>query len=167
LPIRYAFADPPAIAEERRLLYVALTRAARHLVVTWTATRQTAKGTQATQQPSRFLAELKPPAPRTAHVPASPGAPARPRRSTLFHRSGEGGADGDAIQASFERLAEWRRDRARRDGVPAYVVAHDAHLRAIAATRPRTVDALLSVPGIGPVRVERYAEEILQVLEPS
>jgi hypothetical protein len=40
-------------------------------------------------------------------------------------------------------------------------------LRAIAVARPRTVDALLLVPGMGPVRVERYGEEILQVLEPS
>ncbi|HEX2766803.1 MAG TPA: ATP-dependent DNA helicase UvrD2 [Candidatus Limnocylindria bacterium] len=163
LPIRYAFADPAAIAEERRLLYVALTRAARHLTVTWAATRQTAKGSDAKQRPSRFIAELKPPAAPTGRAVAI-GSARRERRSDLFRGSGGGGADRDRDQQSFERLAEWRRDRARRDGVPAYVVAHDAHLRAIAAARPRTVEALLSIPGMGPVKVERYGEEILAAL---
>ncbi len=161
LPIRYAFADPAAVAEERRLLYVALTRAARYLTVTWAATRQTAKGTQATQQPSRFLAELKPPGPRSSARSVVSGSAAP---------SGKGGRQrvsalsDDPNQPSFERLAEWRRDRARRDGVPAYVMAHDAHLRAIAAARPRTADALLMIPGMGPVKVERYGEEIIEAL---
>jgi DNA helicase II / ATP-dependent DNA helicase PcrA len=151
LPIRYAFTDPDAIAEERRLLYVALTRAARHLTLTWAATRQTAKGSEARQQPSRFLAELRPPPPPKA----------RSVSETTIRRSS---ADGGVDQQSFERLAEWRRDRARRDGVPAYVVAHDAHLRAIAAARPRTLDALAALPGMGPVKVDRYGEEILLAL---
>jgi DNA helicase II / ATP-dependent DNA helicase PcrA len=160
LPIRYAFADPAAVAEERRLLYVALTRAARYLTVTWAATRQTAKGTQATQQPSRFLAELKPPALRTARsVDSGSTAPSR-----KAGRSPGSALSDDPNQPSFERLAEWRRDRARRDGVPAYVVAHDAHLRAIAAARPRTADALLAVAGMGRVKVERYGEEIMAAL---
>jgi superfamily II DNA helicase RecQ len=67
----------------------------------------------------------------------------------------------------FSRLVEWRRERARRDGVPAYVVAHDAHLRAIAAARPTSLASLGRLPGMGPIKVERYGEEILASLSGS
>ena len=56
----------------------------------------------------------------------------------------------------------------RRDRIPAYVVAHDVHLRAIAAQRPRTLEALLAVDGIGPTKAERYGDEILALVgEPA
>jgi superfamily II DNA helicase RecQ len=61
-------------------------------------------------------------------------------------------------------LQLWRRERAARDGVPSYVVAHDAALLAIAETGPRTLTALGQVKGMGPVKVERYGEEILAIM---
>jgi DNA helicase-2/ATP-dependent DNA helicase PcrA len=63
-------------------------------------------------------------------------------------------------------LREWRARRCRADGVPAYVVVHDRHLRTIAMARPRTPTELIACDGIGPAKLERYGEDILAVLEP-
>jgi ATP-dependent DNA helicase RecQ len=65
----------------------------------------------------------------------------------------------------LEALQLWRRERARTDGVPAYVVAHDATLVEIAADLPRSPTALGRVRGMGPVKVERYGPEILALVE--
>jgi superfamily II DNA helicase RecQ len=89
--------------------------------------------------------------------------PERRRRSELFHSSGITSSDGRE-RRTFTRLAEWRRDRARRDGVPAFVIAHDATLRAIAAAQPADETALSAIAGIGPVKVERYGAEICEVV---
>ena len=48
--------------------------------------------------------------------------------------------------------------------MPAYVVAHDATLAAIAGMRPTSIAALAAVKGMGPARLERYGPEILAVL---
>ncbi len=61
----------------------------------------------------------------------------------------------------FERLREWRLDRARAAGIPAYGVCQDVTLRAIAAARPSSADELLAIAGMGPARVEHYGAEIL------
>src|SRR5690606_9645843 len=70
-----------------------------------------------------------------------------------------------AGRALFEALREWRRDRARADGVPPYVVLSDAHLAGVARSRPRTPVALSRCDGIGPTKLDRYGEEILEVVE--
>ena len=62
------------------------------------------------------------------------------------------------------RLRSWRLERSREDGVPAYVVLHDATIRELAAVRPQTLDELAGVKGLGPVKVERYGEAVLAVL---
>ena len=59
LPIRQAASDPDALAEERRLLYVGITRARRHLMLSWALIRFGVKGTAARARPSRFIAELR------------------------------------------------------------------------------------------------------------
>jgi superfamily II DNA helicase RecQ len=64
----------------------------------------------------------------------------------------------------FDRLREWRRERAREDEVPAYVVLHDATLRALAATKPATEADLAGVKGFGPAKLERYGEDVLAVI---
>jgi superfamily II DNA helicase RecQ len=58
-------------------------------------------------------------------------------------------------------LKRWRLERARRDGVPAYVVFHDSTLAAIAECHPRTAAELLAVSGVGPAKLERYGREVL------
>jgi DNA helicase II / ATP-dependent DNA helicase PcrA len=75
--------------------------------------------------------------------------------------AGDSGVD----EGLFQSLKEWRRGRSRADNVPAYVVAHDSTLAAIAALRPRTESELLKVSGMGPKRVEAYGDEILAAIE--
>ncbi len=69
-------------------------------------------------------------------------------------------ADGGLV----ERLRSWRLERARTDGVPAYVVLHDATLRELAAARPASIGELAGVKGFGPTRIERYGDELLELL---
>jgi hypothetical protein len=71
----------------------------------------------------------------------------------------------EAAQACFDNLKEWRRQRADADGVPPYVVFHDAHLRAIAQAAPTSLIALSRCPGVGPTKLDRYGDEVLEVLE--
>jgi DNA helicase-2/ATP-dependent DNA helicase PcrA len=134
LPTRQAARDEELLAEERRLLYVGITRARRYLFLSRSAA---ARG-------SRFLDELR---------PAASAADGRP--------NGDGGANGDPV---FAALRSWRRDRARIDGIPPYVVFHDRTLAEIARRRPRSPEELATVAGVGPTKLERYAKEVLAAL---
>ncbi|CAN5208825.1 ATP-dependent DNA helicase UvrD2 [soil metagenome] len=135
LPIRQA-SDREALAEERRLLYVALTRARTHLALSWSG------------RASRFIAELR------------RGAVPRQRRATPPTN-----ALTEADEPLLEKLIEWRRERARTDGVPAYVVADNKTLAAITAQRPTSEAGLLGVPGIGQRKVATYGAEILAIIQ--
>jgi len=70
------------------------------------------------------------------------------------------GVDADLLA----RLKAWRTDQAREQSVPPYVVFHDSTLAAIAAVRPRDLDALSTIPGIGEKKLERYGPALLQLL---
>jgi len=61
-------------------------------------------------------------------------------------------------------LRAWRSARARSDGLPAYVIAHDALLAALVETRPDSAATLRRVKGMGPAKLERYGDEILAIL---
>jgi ATP-dependent DNA helicase RecQ len=64
----------------------------------------------------------------------------------------------------FEALRTLRAEIARRDGVPAYVVFPDRTLVEIAVRRPRSVEALADVRGVGPVKLERYGPQFLDLV---
>ena len=64
----------------------------------------------------------------------------------------------------FAALKSWRLERARADEVPAYVVFHNTTLEEIAARRPRSLAELAAVPGIGPAKLARYGEDLLEAL---
>jgi DNA helicase-2/ATP-dependent DNA helicase PcrA len=148
LPIRQSSSDADALAEERRLLYVGITRARRHLVLSWAGSRVGAKG-PVRARASRFISELRPNAvARSAPRASSPAA--------TFEIS-------PADEPLLERLIEWRRQRARADGVPAYVVADNKTLAAVAVRRPSDAAGLLGVPGIGQRKVAIYGDEILAI----
>jgi ATP-dependent DNA helicase RecQ len=99
---------------------------------------------------------------RTVMMRKEPERPARRARSTPKSAvAAELSGDGAAV---FERLRAWRAATAKEQGVPAYVVFHDATLRAIASELPRTLDALSTISGVGENKLARYGEGILQVL---
>jgi DNA helicase-2/ATP-dependent DNA helicase PcrA len=142
LPIRQALDDPAALEEERRLLYVGITRARRHLALSWAHRRRSS-------EPSRFLRDLQHATARASGQPAA--AVPRPRVPT-------------AADPLFDDLRAWRSERAKADGVPAYVVAHDSTLAAIAEARPRSLEFLALVKGLGPTKLDRYGPDILAVV---
>ena len=105
------------------------------------------------------------------------GQPVRPRdldrdgvADWLVQGQGDTGRDRDAGQpdagdAALERvLRAWRIGLARQQGVPPYVILHDTTLVALVAARPQTLRDLLHVPGIGPVKAEKYGKAILALL---
>ena len=84
----------------------------------------------------------------------------RRRQSTVPEDDGAVSDDDPLLQ----RLRAWRLQKARQQGVPAYIVAHDSVLRNIAAARPRNERELLAVKGIGPRKAEEYGAELLALL---
>jgi ATP-dependent DNA helicase UvrD/PcrA len=152
LPIRGAIDDPEALAEERRLLYVGITRARRHLCLSWADRRET-RGREGRRSRSRFLNGLVPSPPRrVVQLPDGFAAPARP--------SGRAANDSPLMAA----LRAWRAGRAREDGIAAFIVLHDSTLAAIADARPATLAGLRRVKGMGPLKLDRYGEAILAVI---
>ncbi|HET8968806.1 MAG TPA: RecQ family ATP-dependent DNA helicase [Gaiellaceae bacterium] len=72
--------------------------------------------------------------------------------------------DADVDEDLVSRLRSWRLERSQEDAVPAYVVLHDSTLRELAALRPQTMNELAGVKGFGPVKLERYGDDLLAVI---
>jgi len=70
----------------------------------------------------------------------------------------------DIDEALFQALRAWRLEQAHAQNVPPYVVFHDSHLRAIAAERPVTLDALSRLQGIGPRKLEQYGTAVIELV---
>ena len=136
LPFKRAKTDA-AIDEERRLLYVGITRARTHLFLTRVA--------GANLKPSRFLAEMGI-GPQSKRPPLNTSERTQPE------------------DPAVEALKRWRLQRSRDDSVPAFVVFHDSTLEAIAAARPDNLGELSEVSGVGPTKLDRYGDEILHTL---
>ena len=111
------------------------------------------KGTQ----PARILLPSDDDARRKA------GAPASPARAKPAVTAPETELD-DEGEVIFAALRAYRMERARADGVPPYVVASDRTLREIALLRPHSLDELAQAHGIGPTKLERYGEALLDVV---
>jgi ATP-dependent DNA helicase RecQ len=73
-------------------------------------------------------------------------------------------ATADADPALFQRLREWRSAVARAEGIAAFMVFHDRTLNELAARKPADRSQLEAVPGIGPSKLARYGEALLQIL---
>jgi DNA helicase-2/ATP-dependent DNA helicase PcrA len=147
LPITHA-TTPEQVVEERRLLYVGITRARRHLWLSWAAAR--AAGGRRPRKRSRFLDVLAP--------AGSEGMARREKAKRLPVAVAPEDAD------VFERLREWRLGVARETGLPPYVVFNDRTLAAIASARPATPSELAGLPGIGPKKLEEYATAVLALV---
>jgi DNA helicase-2/ATP-dependent DNA helicase PcrA len=158
LPIRQA-TDPAGLAEERRLLYVGITRARRHLWLSWATRRVGVTGREGRRSRSRFLDGLLPVAPGRVRVPSglSGLADGAPRSSAVRVAPGERSPLSNALRA-------WRTARAKQDEIAAFIVFHDSTIEAIATARPRSIAELRRVPGVGPTKLDRYGEEIIGVV---
>jgi DNA helicase-2/ATP-dependent DNA helicase PcrA len=75
------------------------------------------------------------------------------------------GTDTGSTDKCAQALREWRSEAAKQASVPAYVVLNDSELTGIATVRPKTLSELARCKGIGPVRLERWGDELLAVLE--
>ncbi|HET7488925.1 MAG TPA: ATP-dependent DNA helicase UvrD2 [Acidimicrobiales bacterium] len=171
VPIGHA-TTPAAEAEERRLLHVALTRALDEVHCTW-AERRTFGSKAVSRTPSPFLDGIQEAvaamaaggrpsdwrhriAAERARLRALPGAGPR-RRSPSAQAP-------DAAPEVWDALTAWRSATAQASGVPAYLIFHDATLAAVAEARPSTREELLALPGLGPVKAERYGDALLALL---
>jgi len=154
LPIIYAQTDE-AIEEERRLLYVGVTRARERLYLSWALARSA--GGRRTRKPSRFLDDLLRGGPGASGMRPA-GAKSGTSRRAVQTRPGLGADD-----PLFARLREWRLAAAREQSVPAYVIFSDATLQAIAATRPASRAELAGVSGVGTVKLDRYGADVLDL----
>jgi DNA helicase-2/ATP-dependent DNA helicase PcrA len=145
VPIQHATTDAQ-VAEERRLLYVGITRARERLALSWALARS--PGQRRNRRPSRFLDGLRPSIPREPAVTKKAKGP-KPEA-----------ADAEL----FGRLRAWRRAQAEAQSVPPFVVFSDAVLVAIADARPDSRPALARISGVGPAKLERYADPVLTVI---
>jgi ATP-dependent DNA helicase RecQ len=93
-------------------------------------------------------------------------APKRPERRLVDKsRVSPEVADIAAVdEGIYEALRAWRREVSKQHGVPAYTVFHDSTLRELARVRPRTLDELRSISGIGATKLERYGEALLETM---
>jgi DNA helicase-2/ATP-dependent DNA helicase PcrA len=162
---------PEADAEERRLFYVAVTRAERELWLHWA--RERTFGTRVgRRRPSPYLDEIEPlldalrhgatPADAAQHLPAVREAIRAAKRPDVGRRATPTLAPAD--QAVFDELRRWRSQQAKAASVPAFVIFDDKTLTEVAARRPTDRAGLLAVPGIGRVKLERYGDDLLAVL---
>lgn len=184
MPITYAKTDEQ-VEEERRLLYVGVTRARLHLTLSWALSRS--PGGRASRRPSHFLKGLRPGSGTlgatgsggygSASFERGGGAGRRkPRGPVLCRVCGatltEAGAmklmrcedcPSDMDEALYERLRDWRSDQARELGQPAYCVFTDKTLMAIAERVPSTGGELSSISGVGARKLDRFGDEVLAI----
>ena len=149
LPIQHAVTDEQ-VDEERRLLYVGVTRARERVALSWSLSRT--PGGRRGRRRTRFLHGIAP-------EPDVAARPVKPRR-----RGGPAELPDGADPELFARLRAWRSARAETQKVPAYVVFTDATLAALAASQPADVAGLVAVPGIGQTKLDRYGEDVLAIV---
>ncbi|MPV38326.1 ATP-dependent DNA helicase UvrD2 [Georgenia subflava] len=154
LPISLADGDD-AVAEERRLLYVGVTRAREHLHLSYARARTV--GGRASRKRSRFLDGIWPDDGAGGGGKLSRRAAARARTDSFFE---ENPADAEL----FERLRTWRGEVARTISKPAYTVLHDTTLQAIATAKPKDLRQLAVLRGIGATKLEAYGGQVLAVV---
>lgn len=177
MPITYAKTDEQ-IEEERRLLYVGVTRARLHLALSWALSRS--PGGRASRRPTRFLNGMRPgsaaPGARSAGGEGGTerGSRRKRRGPALCRVCGKTLTDAgemklmrcedcpsDMDEALYERLREWRSDQAKELGQPAYCVFTDKTLMAIAEAVPGDERELSAISGVGGRKLERFGADVL------
>ncbi len=174
MPIIYA-EGPAAVEEERRLLYVGMTRARQRLSISWAVARQ--PGGRSSRKPSRFLVGLRPQV-RSDRQEEERQARSRKKKGVAHCRVCNAPLSSTAErkvgrcedcpatydEELFERLRAWRVERAGEEKVPAYVVFTDLTLQAIAEVKPTDSQALLRIAGIGKTKLDKYGDDVLELV---
>lgn len=150
LPISLA-ETPEAIAEEKRLLYVGITRAREHLNLSYSRSRN--PGGRANRRRTRFLDGLWP---SQAPNPRARGRGPVPKGGQRL--------TGEYDEELFTALTEWRSQVALEIDRPAFTVFTDMTLEAVAETQPTSVPELVQVKGIGPAKVQQFGAILLQIV---
>ncbi|MEV5690394.1 ATP-dependent DNA helicase UvrD2 [Micromonospora globbae] len=176
LPTTYA-RTAEQVEEERRLLYVGITRAREWLWLSYAVARS--PGGRA-RRPSRFLPQLDRGGGGERARGTVPGTRPERRRTQVVSCRICGATllagperklgrcatcPSDIDEELHERLREWRRRVAEAQRVPAYVVFTDATLTALAERRPRRPEELIAIAGIGPRKLGLYGESVLALVE--
>jgi DNA helicase-2/ATP-dependent DNA helicase PcrA len=173
LPTTYA-KTPDALEEERRLLYVGVTRARQWLWLSYSAARSPGGRTR---RPCRFLPQLDRGGERAGATATGRKADRRRAQVVSCRVCGAtllAGPDrklgrcptcpSDLDEGLFERLRDWRSRVSSTQKVPAYVVFTDATLVALAERRPGRADELLAIAGIGPRKLGQYGAAVLALI---
>jgi DNA helicase-2/ATP-dependent DNA helicase PcrA len=180
LPITYA-KTPEQVEEERRLLYVGVTRARLHLSLSWALSRS--PGGRAGRRPSRFLDGLRPGSPAAGGrsgagaggVERGSGPRGRkPRGPVACRVCGRTLTEAPEVKLRrcedcpssmdeelYERLREWRLEMARELGRPAYAVFTDVTLMAIAENVPGSEAELSRISGVGAHKLAQFGPAVL------
>lgn len=168
LPITYA-ETAAQVEEERRLLYVGMTRARTDLALSWAQARQ--PGGRGSRKPSRFLTPLlpqdalaQPKAAKTkgARMCLECGKPLQTAADKTRRRCADCPAPYD--EALFDRLREWRTERAREEEIAAFMVFSNATLEEIATRKPQSERELLKVSGVGRDKLAKYGDDLLDLV---
>ena len=157
VPIAHA-KDSNAVAEERRLLYVALTRAKDRILCSWANNRHFS-GNKRTRDPSpwlfnieRAIQNLEKPLTQKEQITKVKSARRKKTKNHLPETQ------------QVRELKEWRLSVSRAADVPAFVIFNDETLLNLLEVKPTNLDELLKIKGIGPVKAERYGKEILDLV---
>jgi DNA helicase II / ATP-dependent DNA helicase PcrA len=147
---------PGARAEECRLAYVALTRAAENVVLTWSSQR----GGRPSGR-SDLLASIDTEDAGQAGESGESGEP--PELVTTLRAQRIRPAP--SVDPAVSALLQWRTSAARASGLPEAAICTDETLRAVAAALPRTIEELAAVPGVGQLAAQRLGPRVLAVLD--
>lgn len=159
LPISLA-QTPEAVEEERRLLYVGITRAEEILQLSWAASR--GEGRSGSRRLSQFLTPLWPQEEKTGRA----GRPQKGRAKRKQEAADfEAQADSQTL-ALFADLKRWRLQESQAAGRPAFTVLTDTTLRDVASAKPVTLAQLGLLRGIGNVKLADYGAQILRIVAP-
>ena len=167
VPITHARTDE-ARAEERRLLYVAITRAADVLRCSWAQTRSFGSRDPVERAPSPYLAVIRQAIDEDARGRRVAGDPSvaldSSRRSLVVERT-DPVADRFALASAVaDDIRAWRKELARIGRVQPTVVLSDRALDSISRHRPTTPQELAALPGMGPLTRERHGPDLLAIV---
>ncbi|CAM5253013.1 ATP-dependent DNA helicase UvrD2 [Streptomyces californicus] len=191
MPIAYAKTDEQ-VEEERRLLYVGITRARVHLSLSWALSRS--PGGRASRRATRFLNGLRPGSgtvgarggtgggggidrgtARTAanRAPAVERKPRSPVRCRVCGRTLTDAGEmklmrcedcpSDMDEGLYERLHDWRAAQAALLGQPDFCVFTEKTLMAIAEAVPSTEGELVVIAGVGNRKLNRFGTDVLAI----